>query len=355
MTSHRAFVGYKSQDRSRVSLVVDTLIALGYEVFWDQEIAAADVWRSRITKELAAADVVVVCWSKRTEDAGEARWLLDEADEALRLGKKLCPIQLEPCTIPMGFRQLQTFVLNDIHTLEQQLRTTLGRPAIEPPTHPQISASLAREILQMLEKSELVVEEVQPVFKESNAATTVVDSGDIDAVELDNVIEWEYSGQVRGPLFGRKPHGYGIKRYHDKGFTLKGLFDNGDFVVGARSFEDDDYGWTTFARFRGEIAQSPVTVFRVDLSKRERSTAYYIGEAAAGGPRGIGAVVDEDENQLIGQFLFNPLANDSKLHGWFAQPLDGDELRLIEYRAGEVLQEIEISQPQLERLARGAR
>lgn len=354
MAGNRAFVGYKSQDRERVRSVVQALIKLGYEVFWDQEIAASDIWRSRIIEEIKSADVIIICWSQQTENPAAARWLLDEADEALRLGKKLCPVQLEPCTIPMGFRQLQTLVFEHTSILDQQLCIALDRPAAldVPSQEPRLSHHIAKQIIDIRERTKKVLTEAESVVAEAGSATNVLEDEDFEGVELDNIVSWEYSGQVKGPLFARKPHGYGTKSYHEKEVELRGRFDDGEFVIGARYYWDDTYLWKTYARFHAEIPLSPVMLVREDL--RTRETLVFLGEATGGKASGYGLLFDDADRRLIGEFSQNPLEQNSAISGWFARVDEMNEIVAVEcYDDGVCTQAVNASIQQIRQWANG--
>lgn len=101
------FISYKSEDRAMIAPLAQALERAGHEVWWDKKIAAGGTWRDTIAGALEAARVVVVAWSKRTEDSAAASWVLNEVDEAQRLGKPIIPVQLEACVIPLGYRHVQ--------------------------------------------------------------------------------------------------------------------------------------------------------------------------------------------------------------------------------------------------------
>lgn len=103
----RVFVGYKSEDRERVRRLADGLRQLGHDVFWDQQIEGGSAWRQSIGDNLTSADVAVFCWSIHTQDPHRATWVLDEADEARRLGKPVFSVLFDPIELPLGHRQTQ--------------------------------------------------------------------------------------------------------------------------------------------------------------------------------------------------------------------------------------------------------
>lgn len=106
------FVAYKSEDRDRVRPIADGMAALGHSVFWDQAITTGETWRSSIGAALETAEVVIVCWSRSTQDHEGAKWVLDEVDEAARLRKPILPVLLDSVQPPLGHRQIQALDLS---------------------------------------------------------------------------------------------------------------------------------------------------------------------------------------------------------------------------------------------------
>jgi len=101
------FLSYKSEDREIVKTLALALEREGVSVWWDQKIAVGGTWRETITSALYEAKVVIAAWSKQTEDSAAAAWVFNEVDEAQRLKRPIIPVQIEPCSIPLGFRHVQ--------------------------------------------------------------------------------------------------------------------------------------------------------------------------------------------------------------------------------------------------------
>jgi TIR domain len=101
------FMSYKSEDRELVQTLAQALEAAGISVWWDKKISAGGSWRETIAGALNSAKVVIVAWSKRTEDSSGAAWVFNEVDEAQRMRLPIIPVQLEPCIIPLGYRHVQ--------------------------------------------------------------------------------------------------------------------------------------------------------------------------------------------------------------------------------------------------------
>lgn len=107
------FICYKVEDKARVAQLAAACEAAGYSVAWDAKIEGGVVWRAWIDAEMALARVVIVCWSYNTVDPLIARWVLDEADAAMKASKTLLPVKLDEVPLPKGFGQIQTISLAD--------------------------------------------------------------------------------------------------------------------------------------------------------------------------------------------------------------------------------------------------
>lgn len=101
------FLSYKSEDRERAEKIAQALEADGFSVWWDTEIASGSTYREAISAAIAAAKLVIVCFSRQTEDSKHARWVFGEVDEAWRQNKHVLPVTIEACTVPMEYRAVQ--------------------------------------------------------------------------------------------------------------------------------------------------------------------------------------------------------------------------------------------------------
>jgi hypothetical protein len=106
------FFSYKSEDRDKIERIVRELQADGFDIWWDREIPAGKTYRQVIQDAISEAKVVIVAWSKHTEDSGSAGWVYGEVDEAKRQAKGLLPVLLEACTVPMEYRAIQAVDLS---------------------------------------------------------------------------------------------------------------------------------------------------------------------------------------------------------------------------------------------------
>src|SRR5215467_4603831 len=95
------FFSYRSDDRERVRPVRDAFAALGFDVFWDQEVPAGVDWDTWIRRHLAQAKCAIVFWSTTSVTSDNVR---HEATIA-RQQNKLIPVLLAALTaehFPMG-------------------------------------------------------------------------------------------------------------------------------------------------------------------------------------------------------------------------------------------------------------
>ena len=80
----------------------------GFDVWWDVDIPADAPWESTIESALAAAKVVVVCWSKAAVASdnvrSEARWAREQG--------RLIQLFVEPCNPPLFFGERQGIELS---------------------------------------------------------------------------------------------------------------------------------------------------------------------------------------------------------------------------------------------------
>ena len=77
------FISYERSTETQARRVAETLQAMGYGVWTDDEIPAHRSFREVIEEQLAAARVVLVLWSAETANA---EWVLSEASRARAMG-----------------------------------------------------------------------------------------------------------------------------------------------------------------------------------------------------------------------------------------------------------------------------
>lgn len=127
----RLFISYASADRQLIAALVDFLRGQGWEVWWDRHLEAGEAFDRRIEQELAAADCVIVAWSRA---AVQSNWVLSEAMVGFE-SNRLVPVALDArLTIPLPFNRVHTVPLCDwsgtpdhpgLQDLAQGVRATL--------------------------------------------------------------------------------------------------------------------------------------------------------------------------------------------------------------------------------------
>lgn len=106
------FISYKSDDRGTVEDIVRGLEREGINLWWDQGIAPTADWRADIARELHAAKVVIVVWSRNSADLDGGKWVIQEAEEADARGG-LVPVIIDDVLPPLGMRHVQAADLVD--------------------------------------------------------------------------------------------------------------------------------------------------------------------------------------------------------------------------------------------------
>jgi len=103
------FLSYKSEDRARVTPLVEALQTDGLSGWWDAQIEGGTGWRQRIETELAAAKCVLVVWSRRSVGP-EGEFVHEEATRAKRRQAYL-PVLIDAVEPPLGFGEMQALPL----------------------------------------------------------------------------------------------------------------------------------------------------------------------------------------------------------------------------------------------------
>jgi hypothetical protein len=96
------FVSYASDDRVKVTALVQLFQSAGWSVWWDQHMEGGVVWSEEIEQRVAAARCVVVFWSRASITK---EWVIREATAALN-AKSLVPVLLEPVMLPKDFEHV---------------------------------------------------------------------------------------------------------------------------------------------------------------------------------------------------------------------------------------------------------
>src|SRR3954447_25213845 len=103
------FVSYARPDEPQAKRVADALLALGYQVWRDDQLPAHRAYADVIEERLKSAKAVVVLWSA---DAVKSQWVRAEADVARAAGT-LVQATLDGTIPPMPFNQIQSADLDD--------------------------------------------------------------------------------------------------------------------------------------------------------------------------------------------------------------------------------------------------
>ncbi len=102
------FVSYKHEDRSHAEQLAERLKGNGFSVWWDEDITPRLSWDATIEREISSCTSVVVLWSPL---AVASDWVRTEAHYG-HDHKKLVPVMIEPCQLPLAFTLTQTVDLS---------------------------------------------------------------------------------------------------------------------------------------------------------------------------------------------------------------------------------------------------
>jgi adenylate cyclase len=97
------FISYARSTEREAQKVAESLRALGWGVWRDDELPAHRPYAEVIKERLAASKAVVVLWSA---EAAESQWVRSEAERA-RMDRKLVQASLDKTEPPMPFDQIQ--------------------------------------------------------------------------------------------------------------------------------------------------------------------------------------------------------------------------------------------------------
>lgn len=98
------FLSYSRIDKGRVEIIGDTLKAMGWTVWWDDQIPTASRFEDVLEKMIHESKAILVCWSKHSCISS---WVEKEAKLANTLNKYV-PITLDGTVPPDGFSAQQT-------------------------------------------------------------------------------------------------------------------------------------------------------------------------------------------------------------------------------------------------------
>jgi adenylate cyclase len=97
------FLSYARSAEHQAKRIAEALEALGYSVWWDDDLPAHRAYADVIEERLGSARAVLVVWSA---DAAKSEWVRAEADVA-RHSHKLVQLSIDGALPPMPFNQIQ--------------------------------------------------------------------------------------------------------------------------------------------------------------------------------------------------------------------------------------------------------
>lgn len=115
------FISYAHENRELAAALAGKLSSRGYSVWWDHELVGGSEFREVIHRELRSSQYSMVIW---TPQSVRSKWVIDEAEEAQRLGK-LVPVKADSITdseLPLGMRGIQTLNISDMDGIIRAIR-----------------------------------------------------------------------------------------------------------------------------------------------------------------------------------------------------------------------------------------
>lgn len=103
------FISYSRTNQAKVRQLAEAVKALGYQVWWDDELPPHKSYGDVITEKIGMARAAIVVWS---DSAVQSEWVRAEADVA-RNQKKLIQTALDAVMPPMPFNQIQFADIGD--------------------------------------------------------------------------------------------------------------------------------------------------------------------------------------------------------------------------------------------------
>ena len=140
------FISYSKADHALALKLSSFLEAEGWSVWWDKSLAAADLYRDEIMKQLAAARAVIAIW---TENSIKSDWVRAEAGTAKKEGK-LIPVKTADVAyadIPLPFGEMHTENFASTELIRAAVVAQLAKPAVEPSPTALLAKGLKWELL----------------------------------------------------------------------------------------------------------------------------------------------------------------------------------------------------------------
>jgi TolB-like protein/Flp pilus assembly protein TadD len=146
------FLSYAHEDQAHAKRLAAALRRAGHTVWWDTLIEGGTRYARTIAEALAAADVIIVLWSRQSV---QSDWVCDEAAHG-RERHRLVPLSLDGTPAPLGFRQIQTVDVSRWNGRANAPQFTAVRRAI--------AASLGEEAAPLSPVSEPIISRRQLVI-----------------------------------------------------------------------------------------------------------------------------------------------------------------------------------------------
>jgi TIR domain len=143
------FISYSKADHALALKLSAFLEAEGWTVWWDKSLAAADLYRDEIMKQLAAARAVITIW---TENCVKSDWVRAEAGRAKADGK-LIPVKTPDVAyadIPLPFGEMPTENIGSTELIRAAVVAQLAKPAVEPSAAASLVKGAKYEVLTWL-------------------------------------------------------------------------------------------------------------------------------------------------------------------------------------------------------------
>jgi hypothetical protein len=140
------FISYSKADHALALKLSAFLEAEGWTVWWDKSLAAADLYRDEIMKQLAAARAVITIW---TANSIKSDWVRAEAGRAKAEGK-LIPVKTTDVAyadIPLPFGEMHTENVGSTELIRAAIVAQLAKPAVSQSPFWQITSTFKYQAL----------------------------------------------------------------------------------------------------------------------------------------------------------------------------------------------------------------
>jgi TIR domain len=140
------FISYSKSDHALALKLSAFLESEGWTVWWDKSLAAADLYRDEIMKQLAAARAVISIW---TPNSVKSDWVRAEAGRA-KAEAKLIPVKTADVAyadIPLPFGEMHTENIASTDLIRAAVVAQLAKPAVSGSQFWQITGLFKYQVL----------------------------------------------------------------------------------------------------------------------------------------------------------------------------------------------------------------